>query len=298
MEATIIVNLYGGLGNQMFQYACGRALAAELALPLKVTHDMFGIFAIHNGPELERAFSLSLDVAKPSEMRQLVGMFRVNPKVRLLLGRPAFATLAGRHFLVEPHIRYWDGLRERARAGGYLQGYWQSERYFGSHENAVRSDFTFRGAMTGRNAELEKMVVETESVGVHVRRGDYVDNPKTLSVHGVCPPEYYFDAIDAIRQRVPQSKLIAFSDDPSWVVEVLSARYPGLIVVSHNRGEQSYNDMRLMSLCKHNIIGNSSFSWWAAWLNDNPAKAVIAPRRWFAKDVDTRDLLPDRWRLM
>lgn len=297
-KAMIIVNLIGGLGNQMFQYACGRALAADLALPLKVTHDMFGTFEIHNGPELTHAFALSLDVAEPSELGRMIGTLRTPPKVRLLLGRPSWALLAGRRFLAEPHFGYWDGLRGRARAGGYLQGYWQSERYFAGHEDVIRKDFVFREAMTGSNAELEKIILKSDSVAVHVRRGDYADDPKTSSVHGVCSPEYYFAAIDAMRKRIPEPTILAFSDDPRWVTEVLASRYPDLVVVTHNRGEHSYNDMRLMSLCKHNIIGNSSFSWWAAWLNDNPAKIVIAPCRWFEKDIDTRDLLPDRWELM
>lgn len=291
----IITNLVGGLGNQMFQYACARALATELRLPLKVTLDMFGAYTFHNGPELERVFSLELNVAQPADLRRIIGALRVSPTVRRTLANKVLAPLRGPLFIAEPHYRYWNGLLDRARAGGYLQGYWQSERYFLKHAATIRSDFTFRQTPTGRNAGLARAILDSVSVSVHVRRGDYITNAKALSVHGTCVPEYYFKAIESLSQRVPQARLFAFSDDPQWVAEVLMPRYPGLVLVDHNRGENSYNDMRLMSLCRHHIIANSSFSWWGAWLNPHPDKIVIAPSQWFANGTDSTDLIPDTW---
>lgn len=291
----IIVNLVGGLGNQMFQYACARALATELKLPLRATVDMFGAYTFHNGFELERVFSLVLSVAQPTELQRMIGALRASPTVRRALASMMLSPLRGARFIAEPHYHYWDGLSDRARVGGYLQGYWQSERYFSSHAATIRSDFTFRQPPTGHNAELARIILDSLAVSVHVRRGDYVTDAKTRSVHGTCTPEYYFKAIESVRRRAPEARLFAFSDDPRWVTEVLARRYPDLMVVDHNGGESSYNDMRLMSLCRHHIIANSSFSWWGAWLNSRPDKIVIAPRQWFANGTDTRDLLPSTW---
>jgi hypothetical protein len=179
--------------------------------------------------------------------------------------------------------------------GGYLQGYWQSERYFLKHASTIRKDFTFRQSPSGQNADLMRTILDSAAVSIHVRRGDYVSNPKTFANHGICTPEYYFNAIDIMRQRVPNARFFAFSDDPQWVTSVLAPRCDGMIVVDHNQAEDSCNDMQLMSLCRHHIIANSSFSWWGAWLNQNPDKIVVAPRNWFANGKDSTDLIPETY---
>ena len=291
----IITNIVGGLGNQMFQYACAKAISLELNLPLKVTFDMFGAYTIHNGPELERVFSLQLEHASVRELRNLIGVLRASPFVRKLLTSKALSALRGSNFIVEPHYNYWDGLVTKAHNGVYLQGYWQSERYFENHVSTLRDDFTFRYSPSGVNAELQSEIRSQNSVSVHVRRGDYVSNPKTLSVHGVCSPEYYYNAIELVKSKVADLRLYVFSDDAEWASNTLKERYPDIIVIDHNHGEESYNDMRLMSVCKHHIIANSSFSWWGAWLNPNPNKIVVAPKQWFAADIDTQDLIPESW---
>ena len=291
----IIVNLIGGLGNQMFQYACARSLSTELKMQLKATVDMFDIYKSHNGSELERVFSIELDYAQPAELRHMIGTMRTFKVLRRVLGIKPFASLRGKHFVVEPHYRYWDGLLDRARAGGYLQGYWQSEKYFDKHISTIRNDFAFRQPPSRQNAKFASDILNSVAVSIHIRRGDYVNNAKTFANHGVCLPEYYFKAIEVMRQRVPESRFFAFSDDPKWVAEVLIPRCQGLVLVDHNQAQDSYNDMRLMSLCKHHIIANSSFSWWGAWLNPNPDKIVIAPHNWFANDKDSTDLIPETY---
>lgn len=292
----IITNLIGGLGNQMFQYACARALALDQRQPLKVVLDMFDGYRLHNGPELSRVFDLDVSVAQREELRRLLGRSRATRPARRLLARPALQPLRGRHYVAEPSFRYWDGLRALdAGSDAYLHGYWQSERYFAAHAAAIRADFRFRRDAVGRNAELTREILGSAAISVHVRRGDYVRNPKTLAAHGTCSPEYYFDAIASLQQRVPEARFFAFSDAPSWVAETLGPRCPGLTVVDHNSGDESYNDMRLMSLCRHHIIANSSFSWWGAWLNSQQDKIVIAPRRWFANGTDDTDLIPAAW---
>lgn len=294
----IVGNLVGGLGNQMFQYACARALSLDLNAPLKFSTDTFGGYASHNGFELARVFGLKLDIANGKDLGRLIGWGRSLPVVRRVLAKRSFSWLAGRRFLGEPHFRYWPALRERARQGGYLQGYWQSERYFASHAARIRSDFGFHDDVSGANQRIADAIGQRTAISVHVRRGDYVSNAKTLAVHGTCSPEYYHAAIEALLQRCPGARLFAFSDDPQWVSQVLQPRYPDLVLVDHNKGLDSYNDMRLMSMCQHHIIANSSFSWWGAWLNPSPDKMVIAPARWFANGLNTEDLVPEGWERM
>lgn len=291
----IIVNLIGGLGNQMFQYACGYALGRDSGLTLKVVTDMFDGYNLHNGPELSRVFTTSAAVADCRDMQNLLGPWRAPPKVRRWLGHNVLKPLRGRHFIVEQQLRYNKELKNLARCGLYLQGYWQSERYFEKHADALRREFAFRNMPTGRNTDLAHQIRQDVSVSLHIRRGDYANSPKTLAIHGLCGPDYYIRAIEFMHRNVPRFRLFAFSDDPQWVTRMLKPAHPEMVVVDHNPGNQSHNDMRLMSMCNHHIIANSSFSWWGAWLNPDTDKIVIAPRKWFATGPDNADLIPESW---
>ena len=294
----IISNLVGGLGNQMFQYACARSLSLELDLPLKFSTDTFSAYNAHNGFELARVFGLKLGIASGEDLVGLIGWGRSFPLARRALAKRPLSWLAGHRFLCEPHFKYWSALREHAREGGYLHGYWQSERYFACHAAHIRADFKFRDDLRGANLRIAHSIGQRTAISVHVRRGDYVSNAKTLAVHGTCSLEYYQAAIDTLLQRCPGALLVAFSDDPQWVSQVLQPRYPDMVLVDHNKGAESFNDMRLMSMCRHHVIANSSFSWWGAWLNPIPDKMVIAPSRWFANGTDPGDLIPDGWERM
>lgn len=291
----IVGNLIGGLGNQMFQYACARALALHLNLPLKFNIDHFDSHNTHNGFELERVFGLKLDTADSKELRNILGWGRNEPIIRRILSKPLLSWFAGQHFLSEPHFRYWSKLYDRARKGGYLHGYWQSELYFADHADQIRADFTFNKELHGHNLQIAQLISKRTAISIHVRRGDYVSNRDAHSLHGTCPPEYYHSAIQALLEKCPDAHLFAFSDDPGWVCQILQPRYPNLTIVKHNKGVESHNDMRLMSMCNHHVIANSSFSWWGAWLNPRPDKMIIAPARWFANGIDTHDLIPDSW---
>jgi hypothetical protein len=132
------------------------------------------------------------------------------------------------------------------------------------------------------------------AISLHVRRGDYANNPKTKATHGLCSLDYYQASVRQMAQKVARPHFFIFSDDMEWVQGNLKIDFP-CVFVEHNRGAESYNDMRLMSLCKHHIIANSSFSWWGAWLNPNMEKIVIAPRKWFASQTAVPDLFPAGW---
>jgi hypothetical protein len=148
--------------------------------------------------------------------------------------------------------------------------------------------------LTRQNAELAVQIGQVNAVSLHVRRGDYAKNPKTTATHGLCSLDYYQAAIQYISDQVEQPYFFIFSDDIAWVKKQLKMNFP-CRYVDHNHGVESYNDMHLMSICRHCIIANSSFSWWGAWLNPYKDKIVVAPQRWFANDNNVKDLFPPEW---
>lgn len=291
----IISNIVGGLGNQMFQYAFGRARSLALGVPLKLDVADFRNTQMHQGFELARVFAGKFETAAVADVQELLG-WRRYWVCRRILSRRFAGPLRGAHLVVEPHFAYWSG-SETTTDNSYLLGYWQSEKYFSRFEKTIRADFTFSAPLLGKNLDLAARIADTNAVSLHVRRGDYVSNPKTRAQHGLCSLDYYRTAVDAIARRVTTAEFFVFSDDIAWAAANLVL--PGTChFVSHNTGQDSYVDMHLMSLCRHHIIANSSFSWWGAWLNPGPEKIVIAPKRWFATGVEARDLLPAGWILL
>ncbi len=288
----IITNLIGGLGNQMFQYAAGRSLALSRKTEFRLDVSDFSDYRLHQGFELQRVFNCPAQIATMSDVRDILG-WQASPIMRRLLAKPALSMFRRRGFVVEPYFNYWRLIND-VPADGYLTGYWQSERYFCDVAQTIRADFTFKNSQSPRNAEFAEQIGSGNAISLHVRRGDYVKNPKTTATHGLCSLEYYQSAIQYLTDRVERPSFYIFSDDPAWVRESMKIEHPS-VYVDHNHGAESYNDMRLMSMCKHHIIANSSFSWWGAWLNPNPDKIVVAPRKWFANNNDVPDLFPSGW---
>ena len=288
----ILIRTIGGLGNQMFQYAVGRALSLESGQLLRLDTSSFTDYGLHQGFELQRVFNCQIQVATQSDFRRVLG-WQSSPVVRQLLTRSGFSALRRKGFVVEPHFHYWPGISE-VQADCYLVGYWQSGKYFQLHASVICDDFKFALPLTDKNVELAKQISEVQAVSLHVRRGDYINNIKTNAAHGVCPIEYYRAAIQYISNSVKHPYFFIFSDDIAWVKDNLKMEMP-CQYIDHNQGASSFNDMHLMSLCQHHIIANSSFSWWAAWLNPNPGKIVIAPKRWFTNSRNTSDLTPANW---
>lgn len=289
---TVISQIIGGLGNQMFQFAVGRALSIAYDTPLLLDIGDFTKYRLHQGFELARVFSCPVTLAEPQDISAVLG-WQSSRLARRIFSRPSLRFLRNRHFMVEPHFHYWPGICN-ILLPNYLMGYWQSERYFADVAQIIRTDFTFRQPMSSRNLELAEEIGLANAVSLHVRRGDYVSDPKTTATNGVCPPSYFDTAIRYISTRVTAPHFFVFSDDMEWVRANLHIDHPRHYV-DHNRGSESYNDMRLMSLCRHHIIANSSFSWWGAWLNPRDDKMVIAPKKWFANSNDSKDLFPSGW---
>jgi hypothetical protein len=288
----IVSHILGGIGNQMFQYAAGRSLALHLndryALDLKD----FDRYALHHGYELKRVFNVPVEPTTSDELKLVLGL-RGLSLLKKILRRGQFSILRGKKFIVEPHFNFWPEFFS-LNSSAYLHGYWQSEKYFKSIEKVIRDDFSFKKPLAGKNLLIANEIQQTNAVCLHIRRGDYLSDAKTYRIMSVCDISYYERAISYMAAKVSNPIFYVFSDDMYWVKQGISITYP-TVYVDHNRGEDSYVDMQLMSLCKHHIIANSSFSWWGAWLNPSAKKIVVAPRLWFKNRNNDSDLIPIEW---
>lgn len=288
----IITQLIGGLGNQMFQYAAGRGLSLRKDTILNLDISGFANYGLHQGFELQRVFGNRFEIASPMNIRRVLGL-QSHAIVRRVMSQRLFASFRSKSFIAEPHFRYWPGINDLTK-DCYLSGYWQSEKYFGDIAPQIRADFTFQLPLENQNSEVVKQINQVNAVSLHVRRGDYASNSKTTAIHGLCSLDYYLSSIKRMAEQVEHPYFFVFSDDITWVRSNLKINFPHQYI-NHNHGIESYNDMRLMSICRHHILANSSFSWWGAWLNAKPDKVVIAPQKWFSKTTDTSDLIPSSW---
>lgn len=296
----IISHTCGGLGNQMFQYAAGKALAqrqgAEFLLDTRW-------FAQNHASATPRPFLLSLfskahiqiaqaDVCDALKKYPRTPLAKLKRKIFRLPKQP-------RTYIKEPHFAYWPGI-ENIQGSAYLEGYWQNERYFAHRAGAVRHDFTFPElSHAPALAVAEKIQAAGNAVCVHIRRGDYISSPAAQAVHGTASPAYYETAIARLMADAPGARLFFFSDDMAWVEHIFQKYAPFSTFAAIPEHETSpWNDMHLMSLCRHHIIANSSFSWWGAWLASGHG-AVYAPKRWFAEEGRAgENPCPDRWNLL
>lgn len=288
----VIVNIMGGLGNQMFQYACGRALSLRTKRKYRIATDQFDGCPMHNGFELTKVFHVDAQEATRDELESLLG-WRSHPALRRVLGRPAMNWATCSSWYNEPHFQYCPGIMDIA-GSVYLHGYWQSERYFADVEDRIREDLTFCNQWSDEDSAVLLRMRVQPSISVHVRRGDYTLG-KNPNIYLACDVAYYKTAIGAIQQRVPNARLFVFSDDPQWVEAYLLPEFGQMEIVKHNQGGRSSNDMRLMSQANHHVISNSSFGWWGAWLNQTVDKIVVAPRQWFKDGTGDQDIVPKSW---
>jgi hypothetical protein len=252
----IIVKLQGGLGNQLFQYTFGRAMSLKKRTDLKLD-----ISNYKDDPL--RAYKLKyFNIEEDIASRAQVFLAKITTRLGL--------------------------------ATSYLEGYWQGEKYFEDIKDIIKKDFTLKNPPSEATGIFIDQIKNTNAVSLHVRRGDYVTNEKLKNILQALPLSYYNDAIDLMSKKTEQPHFFIFSDDIAWVKENLEIKYP----VTYVSGESmpDYEELILMSLCKHNIIANSSFSCWGAWLNKNLDKIVIAPKNWFPDQAkDTKDLIPASW---
>ena len=288
----IIVKLIGGLGNQMFQYAAGCALANLHKTELKLDKSLLEIDPkgayTKRDPELG-IFSLATAFATKEESELF--LTNANSKVYREAYR-RFPFIFKKLYIAENSKSYLKNFKKYG-PNAYLDGFWQSEKYFEEVSDLIHKDFTFKNEPNEANREILEKIKNSKAVSLHVRRGDYISDKNNNSVHGTCSIEYYKQAVELLSKTSANLELFIFSDDIDWCKNNLNFNVP-VHYVNHNKGKQSFEDMRLMSACKHNIIANSSFSWWGAWLNKNEKKQVISPKHWFRNESNP-DIYPKNW---
>lgn len=293
----IIVSLFGGLGNQMFQYACGKAVATRLGVTLKL--DISHVLDrtprknfTYRDYELG-VFDIQEEIATLKEVRSFIpNLWDSNEIIKhyFKLKRK----ISG-HTLYRERLKFrYNNEIDNLKDSTYIYGYFQTEAYFEKLRTELLKSFSLRNELDKTNSSIVTQMMGENSVSIHVRRGDYTNSPfELLNI-----PEYYSKAIEFIQEKVDMPTFYIFSNDYKWAEENFATLNIKKTIVNINTDSQSYLDMILMSSCKHNICANSSFSWWGAWLNTNPDKIVITPKKWFKTTefvVSTYDLIPSDW---
>jgi len=290
----IVVSITGGLGNQMFQYAFGKAVAERLNVPLMLDISFYNSF---KNLSLEQPRNFNLDIFNISskelskeKLDEFVcsgnelfkkGLFRIR---RLLTSKTIFKEKKPLCF--DPNVF-------NIKDNTYLTGYWQTEKYFIGIRDLLINEFTLK-SISPEAQILEKQVNSDNSVSLHIRRGDYTQT-NNRNFHGLLSPDYYVKAIELVKNQLSDPVFYIFSDDPEWVLSKFNM-IDNYQLVSGKGPLRPAEEMFLMSKCKHNIIANSSFSWWGAWLNTNPSKIVIAPKSWIVNTPVDAAILPQQWR--
>lgn len=291
MNNNITVRFNGGLGNQMFQWAFARAI--ENHTGIKTFMDMTFFKKNYSRPYELDIFNAPIKKAQgfcTNLKLELIWKLRKKLKGKKFLGT---------YIYEEPHFEFDANVfnvMPNTYIHGYIIGFFQSEKYFKTIENDIREDFKFKPEPDEINRAHINKINSTNSISLHIRRGDYVQKKKYQNVYATCSLDYYKRGVENIFKNTNEPPtLFIFSDDKDWVKENLKLPFE-TVFVDNNSGEKSYEDMRLMSLCKHNIIANSSFSWWGAWLNNNKEKIVIAPQKWFNDEkIIQTDVIPESW---
>jgi len=281
----ITVILKGGLGNILFQYAVGRQVAIKNNTTLRLNlsrymqkHDLFA--------------------------RKIIRPLQDFGFTEILYRPPVYKKILWRHGLYLPaadkkfyHEKEWgfDPKVLELDDGVYLDGYFQSEKYFKDIAPTIRKDLRLKQPSFNQATLIYKeKITNSNSVGIHIRRGDYLSSP----LHHVCDLNYYLKAITYMRERLTSPQFFVFSDDIEWCLRNIKLDNGDFVNLKDSK-INFINDFWLLSLCKHTIMPNSTFSWWAAWLNENPDKIVVVPHRWFTKEVlnakALQDTIPENW---
>lgn len=289
-DNNLIVKFNGGLGNQMFEWAIARSLEKSTGIPTFMDMTFFQ-------RRYARPYELdvfSMDVKKVQGFWSNVKLDTIWRFRRRLKGK----RFLGTYIYEEPCFEFDENVF-KVKPNTYIYGFFQSEKYFKNVEKELREDFKFKPVPDEQNQAVIDKINSTNAISLHIRRGDYVQKKRFQNKYATCSLDYYKRGVEYIVNKVEQGgetpTLFIFSDDKEWVKENLNLPYE-CVFVDNNSGSKSYEDLRLMSLCKHNIIANSSFSWWGAWLNNNPDKVVIAPQKWFNDEkVVQTDVIPQSW---
>jgi hypothetical protein len=293
----IIVKIFGGLGNQLFQYAAARALSLRSNATLKlditdslIKDDRQRIYGLHH-------FNIKENIATSEEIENLLSRNRwLQKRSKYLQNKIGIAL----------HKTWWNqtyvyqSQYDRAIMGSvtrdvYLNGYWQKEEFFKQYRPLLLEELSVKAKPDPVNSSLIEKMSKVNAVSLHVRRGDAVTNAVSVKIYKLPSLGYYQQAINMIRDKVSNPHLFIFSDDIPWCRENLDTGLP-MEFIDHNGDDRNYEDIRLMSHCKHHITANSTFSWWGAWLNPSADKLIITPEKWFhVEKLNGAGIVPGDW---
>lgn len=287
----VVVRVWGGLGNQMFQYALGYAMAkrnnTELVLDMSFFYQKHNSWTTERTPDL---LELPIDkcklVNRNNEISPLLHILQ-NPYVNYAIRRilPIAFPIGKYTYVKESKLEFLPSIIKMKGKNVYFDGYWHCDQYFDSYRGDLQKQFVAKEPLI-LNYYNEHKQGKVNTVAVHIRRGDYVsqNNP---NVRGI---EYYLKAMDYIKEKIDNPLFYIFSDDLDWVVKQFGKR-EDIVLVNKEKTLTDIQEFQMISLCDHQIISNSSYSWWGAWLNDNPKKIVICPAKWEGK----KDMMLDEW---
>ncbi len=291
----IITEILGGLGNQLFEYAHARFLSLRLKQDLQFDISFFDRYHRKDVYRLDK-FNTNIKIASDDEI------YRIKRKVRKpVILRRIYRKLGGSPYVNSKYhfdneridscdietLKYYDDL--------YISGYFGNQKYFIEIEDVIRKAFTLKKTLNLDNKQVLSQIKKSNSVSIHIRRGDYVNNNYFAEI----PLNFYHKSVDYIERHYPQSTYFIFSDDLNWAKENLKLEQK-TVFVDINNESTDYMELILMAACKHNIIANSTFSWWSGWLNNNPDKIVIAPQKWYNNketqiSYENGNLVPNNW---
>ncbi len=280
----IIMRITGGLGNQLFQYATGRTLSEKFNTTLKL--DITEVLTKKYRKFLLDRFRIKAQTASPEVVKKF---WRFS--VHNLFRSPEYKVFKEKHF-------HYDHEFEKIKDNTYIVGFFQSDKYFNNIKQLIKREFSLKNGLSTESKKIAAKIKSVNAVSINVRRGDYVSDPIIHKRHGFIGVDYFLKAINYIKKNTSNPHFFLFSDDIQWVKENLHIPHQSTYV-DLNFPDHVEENLILGSLCNHNIITNSTFSWWVGWLNANKKKIVVAPKKWFKDlDVSTKDLFPKSWILL
>lgn len=275
----IISKINGGLGNQMFQYAIAKAIAIKHNKTFKLDITAYETYTLHNGYRLN-IFNIEENIATEKDVERLKGKENIFNKILNKFNLLKNVYTEKERTIFDKGVFLRDDI--------YLDGYWQNEKYFCDIRDEILKDFSVKENNTLKVKEYLEQINNTNSVSIHIRRGDYSKHPEI----GILDISYYIDAINFINTKIKNPTFYIFSNDIEWCKSNFDF-IDNKVFICDTKTE--VDDMTLMRNCKHYIVANSSFSWWSAWLNENEDKIVIAPKKWMAINPNNYKWSPSNW---
>jgi hypothetical protein len=275
----VVVILSGGIGNQLFQFAAGLSLSTRLNTELILDLSWYR--------HVRRVSRRRMELEQFIDFRNVKTIDSpIHPRL-IWIGK----MLRGQQIITDSQYRPNEFMNFSTKRDLSLLGHWQSEQYFSNVAKVIRTSINLNTFLSASSGEEERSISSSECIGLHVRRGDYVTNPKSNAFHGVCEKDYYLAGVEHIQQSSEVRKVFIFSDDPEWCTKNLK------LDIETRFFDSSICDtdqLKLISLCNHHVISNSSFSWWAAWLGKKEGQRVVYPKGWFADGSDLENM-PFGW---